>query len=103
MVFVSCLFPSLFRQSFFEFSHSFVFQTNLTQDSEVQVRVAYAENIALLAETALRFLEIVQISTTSESQSADSAQTEARYKVLVIRFSVFQKIRNVFSSYFAQV
>ena len=57
------------------------FQSNLTQDTEVQVRVSYAENIALLAETALRFLEIVQLSTTSEAGSAEEAQIEAQYKV----------------------
>ena len=31
------------------------------------VRVAYAENIALLAETALRFLEMVQLEHTTQS------------------------------------
>jgi len=31
-----------------------VLQSNLTQDDETLVRVAYAENIAMLAETALR-------------------------------------------------
>ncbi len=40
---------------------TFVFypQSALTADTEVMVRVVYAENIALLAETALRFLEII--------------------------------------------
>ena len=33
----------------------FFFQSDLSHDPVVTVRVAYAENIALLAETALRF------------------------------------------------
>ena len=60
-----------------------MFKSNLTQDSEVQVRVSYAENIALLAETALRFLEIVQLSTTTEASTTGEDQIEAQYKVSV--------------------
>ncbi|CAH1773990.1 unnamed protein product [Owenia fusiformis] len=41
--------------------------SNLVQDPVVMVRVAYAENIALLAETALRFLEIIQLEMPSKS------------------------------------
>jgi hypothetical protein len=33
----------------------------LTQDAEVVVRLAYAESIASLAETALKFLEMAQL------------------------------------------
>ena len=33
----------------------------LTQDQEVIVRIAYAENVASLAETALKFLEMAQL------------------------------------------
>ena len=47
----------------------------------MQVRVSYAENIALLAETALRFLEIVQLSTTTEASTTGEDQIEAQYKV----------------------
>ena len=44
--------------------------------------MSYAENIALLAETALRFLEIVQLSTTTEATTAGEDQIEAQYKVV---------------------
>ncbi|XP_066297190.1 phosphoinositide 3-kinase regulatory subunit 4-like [Branchiostoma lanceolatum] len=40
--------------------------SHLTQDEVVAVRVAYAENIAVLAETALRFLELVQLNQGSD-------------------------------------
>ncbi|XP_070561673.1 phosphoinositide 3-kinase regulatory subunit 4-like isoform X2 [Ptychodera flava] len=45
---------------------------NLTQDAVVAVRVAYAENIASLAETALRFLEITQLDHTTPDEESDS-------------------------------
>ncbi|XP_022087879.1 phosphoinositide 3-kinase regulatory subunit 4-like [Acanthaster planci] len=49
--------------------------SNLPQDEVVLVRVAYAENIAVLAETALRFLEMVQLDhTTNQDAQADSVQ-----------------------------
>lgn len=38
-------------------------------DEEVVVRIAYAENIALLAETSLRFLEMAQLSTQGDDDS----------------------------------
>ena len=59
-------------------------QSPLAGDSVVLVRVAYAENIALLAETALRFLEIVQLSNHSndrETVSSSSGQDVSQYKV----------------------
>ena len=37
---------------------SCIFQSPLTQDPATVVRVAYAENIAQLAETALRYVRI---------------------------------------------
>ncbi len=57
--------------------------SHLTQDGEAIVRVAYAENIAMLAETALRFLEIVQLrqnETKSNEASTSSSQTTSQYK-----------------------
>ncbi|XP_033636552.1 phosphoinositide 3-kinase regulatory subunit 4-like [Asterias rubens] len=49
--------------------------SNIAQDEIVLVRVAYAENIAVLAETALRFLEMVQLEqTTTQDAQADSVQ-----------------------------
>lgn len=39
-------------------------QSHLTQDPVVQVRVAYAENIALLAETAMRCVAVLPFSLT---------------------------------------
>ncbi len=65
---------------------TFVFysQSALTGDTEVMVRVAYAENIALLAETALRFLEIVQLNSVPEAGASDTTpQDNNQYKVCV--------------------
>ncbi|XP_077998060.1 phosphoinositide 3-kinase regulatory subunit 4-like [Glandiceps talaboti] len=45
---------------------------HLTQDDVVAVRVAYAENIASLAETALHFLEITQLDHASKEEESDS-------------------------------
>ncbi|KAM6132905.1 LOW QUALITY PROTEIN: phosphoinositide 3-kinase regulatory subunit 4 [Pterocles gutturalis] len=41
---------------------------HLAQDEATIVRLAYAENIALLAETALRFLELVQQNLNMENE-----------------------------------
>ena len=38
----------------------------LTQDQEVIARIAYAENMASLAETALKFLEMAQLDYTNQ-------------------------------------
>ncbi|KAK2148717.1 hypothetical protein LSH36_486g02011 [Paralvinella palmiformis] len=56
--------------------------SNLTQDDETLVRVAYAENIAMLAETALRFLEIVQLNSSAKEclGSESDTQTSLQYK-----------------------
>ena len=51
----------------------------------VLVRVAYAENIALLAETALRFLEIVQLSQSSDVSNSEESQESLQYKVNKLR------------------
>ncbi|XP_072035782.1 phosphoinositide 3-kinase regulatory subunit 4-like isoform X1 [Amphiura filiformis] len=53
-----------------------------TQDEIVMVRVAYAENIAVLAETALRFLEMVQLEQTTQADGGSqdlSVQYQASY------------------------
>lgn len=44
----------------------------LTQDQEVIVRIAYAENIASLAETALKFLEMAQLDFANQENNEDS-------------------------------
>ncbi len=61
-------------------------QANIAQDEIVLVRVAYAENIAVLAETALRFLEMVQLEqTTTQDAQADSTQdSKVQYQVLQV-------------------
>jgi len=43
----------------------------LTQDQEVIVRIAYAENIASLAETALKFLEMAQLDFANQESNED--------------------------------
>lgn len=43
----------------------------LTQDQEVIVRIAYAENIASLAETALKFLEMAQLDFANQESNDD--------------------------------
>ena len=43
----------------------------LTQDQEVIVRIAYAENIASLAETALKFLEMAQLDYANQENDED--------------------------------
>ncbi|XP_055475290.1 phosphoinositide 3-kinase regulatory subunit 4-like, partial [Psammomys obesus] len=49
---------------------------HLAQDDATIVRLAYAENIALLAETALRFLELVQLKTLNMENDPDSEEVE---------------------------
>ena len=49
-------------------------QNDLTNDPEVIVQVAFAENIACLAETALRFLEIVQLNTLNAANQEKEPQ-----------------------------
>ena len=43
----------------------------LTQDQEDIVRIAYAENIASLAETALNFLEMAQLDYANQENNED--------------------------------
>ncbi|XP_072174440.1 phosphoinositide 3-kinase regulatory subunit 4-like [Diadema setosum] len=55
--------------------------SNMAQDSIDLVRVSYAENIAVLAETALRFLEMVQLDqSTSQSEETVGVQNPAQYQ-----------------------
>ncbi|XP_072880194.1 phosphoinositide 3-kinase regulatory subunit 4 isoform X1 [Hemitrygon akajei] len=49
---------------------------HLAQDEATLVRLAYAENIALLAETALRFLEIVQLNNLNVEGELNGEETE---------------------------
>uniref|UniRef100_A0A8C1T040 non-specific serine/threonine protein kinase n=1 Tax=Cyprinus carpio TaxID=7962 RepID=A0A8C1T040_CYPCA len=49
---------------------------HLAQDEATIVRLAYAENIAHLAETALRFLELVQENNLSSEQDINGEDTE---------------------------
>ncbi|XP_073703457.1 phosphoinositide 3-kinase regulatory subunit 4 isoform X3 [Garra rufa] len=49
---------------------------HLAQDEATIVRLAYAENIAHLAETALRFLELVQENNLSSEQDVSGEDTE---------------------------
>ncbi|ELT97398.1 hypothetical protein CAPTEDRAFT_159025 [Capitella teleta] len=53
----------------------------LSQDPAVMVRVSYAENIALLAETALKFLEMVQLSKSPNELASDSCYETNQQKV----------------------
>ncbi|XP_014671678.1 PREDICTED: phosphoinositide 3-kinase regulatory subunit 4-like [Priapulus caudatus] len=55
----------------------------IAQDDVVSVRIAYAENIALLAETALRFLEISQLGTAeAEQQASYDLELQALHEVI---------------------
>ncbi|XP_053324121.1 phosphoinositide 3-kinase regulatory subunit 4 isoform X1 [Spea bombifrons] len=49
---------------------------HLAQDEATIVRLAYAENIALLAETALRFLELVQLKNLNMENDPNSEELE---------------------------
>ena len=50
--------------------------SNLADDPEVIVQCAFAENIALLAETALRFLELAQFNNISSSGNGKDDQSQ---------------------------
>ena len=43
----------------------------LTQDQEVIARIAYAENMASLAETALKLLEMAQLDYANQENNED--------------------------------
>ncbi|KAG9476081.1 hypothetical protein GDO78_002911, partial [Eleutherodactylus coqui] len=49
---------------------------HLAQDEATIVRLAYAENIALLAETALRFLELVQLKNLNMENDPGSEELD---------------------------
>ena len=64
----------------------------LTQDQEVIVRIAYAENIASLAETALKFLEMAQLDyANQENDKADDAPIQ--YQVNLWVFSLLETVK----------
>nr|XP_054768213.1 phosphoinositide 3-kinase regulatory subunit 4-like [Lytechinus pictus] len=55
--------------------------SNIAQDHIDMVRMVYAENIAVLAETALRFLEMVQLDqNAAQSGETDGVQNPAQYQ-----------------------
>ena len=54
----------------------------LTQDQEVIVRIAYAENIASLAETALKFLKMAQLDYANQENNEDD-DSPIQYQVLL--------------------
>lgn len=54
--------------------------TWLTQDPEVIVRLAYAESIASLAETALKFLEMAQLDRSNVLKD-NNEDTPIQYQV----------------------
>ncbi|XP_063965336.1 phosphoinositide 3-kinase regulatory subunit 4-like [Lytechinus pictus] len=55
--------------------------SNIAQDPIDMVRMVYAENIAVLAETALRFLEMVQLDqNAAQSGETDGVQNPAQYQ-----------------------
>ena len=53
----------------------------LTQDQEDIVRIAYAENIASLAETALKFVEMAQLDYANQENNEDD-DLPIQYQVL---------------------
>ena len=57
----------------------------LTQDQEVIVRIAYAENIASLAETALKFLEMAQLDYANQENNEDE-DLPIQHQVLLFFF-----------------
>ena len=57
----------------------------LTQDQEDIVRIAYAENIASLAETALKFLEMAQLDYANQENNEDD-DSSIQYQVLLVFF-----------------
>ena len=55
----------------------------LTQDQEVIVRIAYAKNIASLAEAALKFLEMAQLDYANQENNEDD-DSPIQYQVLLL-------------------
>ena len=54
---------------------------NLPDDQEVLVRIAYAENIAPIAETALKFLEMAQLRYNNMDCEDKGMEQSLRYQV----------------------
>ena len=54
----------------------------LTQDQEDIVSIAYAENIASLAERALKFLEMAQLDYANQEKNEDD-DLPIQYQVLL--------------------
>ncbi|XP_047134081.1 phosphoinositide 3-kinase regulatory subunit 4 isoform X1 [Hydra vulgaris] len=55
--------------------------SQLVNDPEVIVQCAFAENISSLAETALRFLELAQLSSINNNDRDDQIQYQVSYDV----------------------
>ena len=81
----------------------------LTQDQEVIVRIAYAKNIASLAETALKFPEMAQLDYANQENNEDD-DSPIQYLVLLfferdwlwvnIKFSILNYIeRAIINNY----
>lgn len=56
---------------------------NLPDDEEVIVRIAYAENIASIAEIALNFLEMAQLRYNNTVSEEEGQEQTSRYQVKV--------------------
>jgi phosphoinositide-3-kinase regulatory subunit 4 len=54
---------------------------NFPDDQEVIVRIAYAENIAPIAETALKFLEMAQLRYNNMDMEDGRMQQTIQYQV----------------------
>lgn len=78
--------------------------STLTEDQEVLVRVAYAENIALLAETAQRMLETAQVALnrsvddTSENNAGDG-QLSFDLEMNMLRDSFQEHVKRLLTDY----
>lgn len=55
------------------------FQAHVSQDEITLVRVAYAENVATLAEIALRFLEMIQLDPNHSQNNGEADLTQDSY------------------------
>ncbi|VDH98516.1 phosphoinositide-3-kinase, regulatory subunit 4 [Mytilus galloprovincialis] len=75
--------------------------SNLTQDPSAMVRAAYAENIAQLAETGLKVLEMMQRSDLEEKEEeeTDSTTFQASYdmELLSLQETIQQKVVTLLS------
>ncbi|XP_076085974.1 phosphoinositide 3-kinase regulatory subunit 4-like isoform X1 [Mytilus galloprovincialis] len=75
--------------------------SNLTQDPSAMVRAAYAENIAQLAETGLKVLEMMQRSDLEEKEEEETDSTifQASYdmELLSLQETIQQKVVTLLS------